>query len=426
MRWFKLIISILIISAFSQARAQDQNTNGKGTKPVIEMQPVIGLQVWSVYTISAEIYDESISQFIPVEDRINFQLRRSRIGVKGSYGPRLKFNFTAAADLVGRDALAGTEGGQNNGGFPLLRIWNAWLQWKALGNSESVNITFGFFPPRIGRESMTPALKSPSMEKAWSQNYLRRHLVGTGPGRSVGLNIGGLIQLKKKLAFDYEAGIFNPILNESGNATSGSVTGPLLVSRVGIQVGEPEGSKYTLSKTTNYFGERRGMTVAFAGAYNKGQNAYNDNVALGIDWLINWDNLHFDGDWTMLSRNPVDTDDKLDAHTGYVRLGYNLVRNNRLIIMPALMYAWFEGATSESLQTTASKINFPSGREGMLEASMHFYFDKKYRLTFAYTRRTADSGEMGPENEINNYYSQSGIGPIKRGDWIGAGVVATF
>ena len=39
---------------------------------------------------------------------------------------------------------------------------------------------------------MTSAFRLGSMEKSWDQNYQRRHMVGVGTGRAVGINIGGL------------------------------------------------------------------------------------------------------------------------------------------------------------------------------------------------------------------------------------------
>jgi hypothetical protein len=41
-----------------------------------------------------------------------------------------------------------------------------------------------------------------------------------------------------------------------------------------------------------------------------------------------------------------------------------------------------------------------------------------------YTFRKGDAGEAGSGAAVNNYFFQSGVGPILRGDWLGLGLVA--
>lgn len=426
MQYWRIIFfqSILFFTVTTLQSQETGMTQIPGTK--LSIKPVIGLQIWSSYTLGTEVYDADENAFVEVDDRLNFQLRRSRLGVKGAYGERLKFNFTAAADLVGRDGLAGTEAGQNNGGFPLFRLWNAWVQWKAQKQGEAIYITAGFMTPKVGRESMTPGLKSPSMEKGWSQNYLRRYLVGTGPGRSGGVNVGGLLGITGNIKMEYDVGVFNPALNQNGNTTAGIVAGPLFISRIGLQFGDPESDGYTLGKNTNYFGERQGFSIGLAGSYNKGQETYEDSYALGADWLLNLGQLNIDGDITQMARTSVSTGQTVHAHTGYARVTYNFPLENDMILMPAVLYYWYMGEEEMTMQEITTNVGMPSGQETALEASLHLYIKKKYRLTLAYTMRTGNSGELPESAEVNNYFTQPNIGPIKRGDWIGLGIVATF
>ena len=152
--------------------------------------------------------------FEAADDRLNVQLRRLRLGVKGQPYENLKFNITTSLDFVGKDILDGTEAVQNNGASPRFRIWNAFLQWRLKSGSESFNIVAGYLPAQIGRENITAALRVPSMEKSWSQNYMRRHIVGVGPGRVTGFNLGGLLgNLESNLSFKYDIGLYLSLIH---------------------------------------------------------------------------------------------------------------------------------------------------------------------------------------------------------------------
>ena len=183
-------ILLLCFSGSLSLSAQDHTTEWQKKLEDFKLKPSIGLQLWSSYTIGEEVYDKSLGKYKSVDDRLNFQIRRTRLGFSGQPYGHLLFKFDAALDLVGRDLLSGTEAGANNGASPQFRLWNAWLQWKIKKGSEKFNLVAGYLPPQIGRESITSALRSTSMEKSWSQNYLRRHLVGIGPGRAMGVNLG--------------------------------------------------------------------------------------------------------------------------------------------------------------------------------------------------------------------------------------------
>jgi hypothetical protein len=46
-----------------------------------------------------------------------------------------------------------------------------------------------------------------------------------------------------------------------------------------------------------------------------------------------------------------------------------------------------------------------------------------FKLSLSYTLRNADAGTEREGTTINNYYYQPGVGAIKRGDWLGVGLV---
>ena len=95
------------------------------------------------------------------------------------------------------------------------------------------------------------------MEKAWSQNYLRRHLVGTGPGRAAGMNFGGLFYKEgQTVSLQYDIGLFSPVSQAvSGNST-GVQSSPLATARLLFMFGDPESKKYITGHKPNHFGKR--------------------------------------------------------------------------------------------------------------------------------------------------------------------------
>lgn len=426
----KLLTTLLGILFFIALYGQDQEQNQWLKKlDGFKIKPSIGLQLWSSYTTGAEQYNETNQLYESVDNRLNFQIRRTRLGVKGQVYKDLKFNITTSLDLVGRDVLAGTEGGTNNGSFPKLGLWNAWIQWRVKPESEAFNLTFGYFPPQIGRESITGALRSTSMEKSWSQNYLRRHLTGIGPGRAVGMNIGGLfLQNDKKLAFSYDIGIFNPVFQGYNGNSVGNEYAPLLVGRIALHIGDPEFEQYTFSHKVNYFGKRKGLTLALAGTTQGRTDLFTKNQALGFDLLFNWGALNIDGEWTYLKRNK-DTSIRnfsVSSNTGYLRLGYNLLLKNSFILEPVIMLVQFNGPLDAINQEAAIAAKSLSGAEQIIDIGFNLHINPDLKFSLHYTTRTADSGAAGAGATINNYFFQNGAGAIHRGNWLGLGVVAIF
>jgi len=430
MKYYYTILSILFfLPLFGQENSSQWLKNSANLK----IKPVIGLQLWSSYTMGAEKYNITTGLYEKVDNRLNFQIRRTRLGIKGQAYKQLKFNLTAALDLVGRDLLAGTEGGGNNGASPNFRIWNAWVQWKINAKSEAFNLTFGYFVPQIGRESITAALRSTSMEKSWSQNYLRRHLTGIGPGRAVGMNLGGLFyEEDQKVAISYDVGIFNPVFESYGGNSIGDDYAPLLVGRVAFHFGDPEFDKYTFGHKVNYFGKRKGLTLAIAGATQGKTDLFTQNQAFGIDLLFNWKAFNIDGEWTYIKRGGAilnadsASDFIVNANTGYARMSYNITMKNQFILEPVLMLVQFNGPLSFEEQTDALNVSSLSGREQIVNIGFNLYPNPDLKISLHYNFRNADAGELSAGVNINNYFYQSGVGAIHRGDWLGLGVVAIF
>ncbi|MFT5384268.1 MAG: hypothetical protein ACI8VT_003417 [Saprospiraceae bacterium] len=428
-----LTIVLLFLVLGMNAQNKDKNTWAEKIKD-FKIEPVIGLQLWSTYTFGTEVYDAETGKYQAVDNRMDTHIRRTRLGVKGQPYPNLKFVFISSLDLVGKDILAGTEGGGNNGSSPSFRIWNAFIQWKVFTKNDGLHITTGYLPPQIGRESITAALRVTSMEKSWSQNYLRRQLVGTGPGRAVGINAGGLFLNKNKnVGVSYDAGIFNPVFESLGGNSTGGKSSVLVSGRIVFHFGEPEFEKYTISRKVNYFGKRKGLSIALAAAQQGETDLFLQNSVYGVDWLLNWGNLNLSGEWSILEREGEEllintTTRRIDtkSNTGFVRLGYNLNLKNARVLEPVLVFAQFNGALKSTAQKDAAKLNAFAGQDQYLEASLNYYFNPNLRLSLAYTFRDGDLGEAAAGSAFSNYFFQGGVGAIKRGDWLGLGLVAIF
>ena len=423
------LIIIFLFSGYFISPAQNNSSIWQKRLEDFQLKPSLGLQLWGSYTMGEEVYDETQNDYHPVDDRLNFQIRRTRIGLSGRPYENLSFKFTAGLDLVGRDILSGTEAGANNGASPQFRLWNAWLQWKMKKGSEKFNLVAGYLPPQIGRESITSAFRSTSMEKSWSQNYLRRHLVGTGPGRAMGMNLGGLIYAKgAKAGWGYNIGVFNPAFNEYGGNSVGENYAPLFVGRLTAYLGEAESEKYSLGYKVNYLGKRRGLTLAVAGAYQGETDLFLANSVLGMDFLFNWDHFNLDGEWSCLYRqgkSEVSAAEAFTTHaqTGYLRLSYNIMLQHEYLLEPVAMIVSFNGETISDHQDQAQMVKMPSGSEQILDLGVNFLYNENLKLSLHYTHRNGDPGDFGTGATVNNYFYQSGVGAIHRGDWMGLGCV---
>lgn len=398
-----------------------------GTSPSLldRIQPVIGVQIWTSYTTGAEVFDQTEARYEAVDNRINTQLRRSRLGFRASVTDDIEIVVISSADFIGRDVLAGTLGGANNGGSPSLRIWDAYVRWRFNALDQPLFLGVGYLAPQFGREATTSPFRVTSMEKAFSMNYIRRHLTGIGPGRAAGLQIGGFyLNPEQNLALQYHGGIFNPVYEALSGNTTGQAFAPLLTGRVIVMIGDPEMRRYSTAYTINHFGERRGVSVAFSGAYQGKTDLFETNTASGMDILLNWGPWNFDTEFAWLRREGVGETFKATATTAHVRLSYNIDLPNGRIIEPVIMAMQYNGAKSATKQAQASQVRMPAGSDHHLDIGVNLYLNRnKLKLSLHYTMQDGDAGAAGPGATVNNYFVQGGAGAIRRGDWLGVGAV---
>ncbi len=424
-RWSWLPLLIFLTGTSSMVGQADSSQLSKLLNQY-RIKTSVGLQLWSTYSQNMEVYNEQASAYTPVDNRINHQLRRSRFSLSGQPYPTLKFKVTAAIDLVGHDVLAGTEAGGNNGSSPAFRLWNAFASWQLTPKQEGVYLTAGYFVAPIGRESTTAALRSNSFEKAWVQNYLRRHLVGIGPGRAMGLMLGGQFSNDRgNRHWGYELALQNPAFDSFGGNSAGITTSPLLTGRIALQFGDPESKRWSMSRKVNYFGQRQGLTLSLAGSRQGATDLFSTNYAYGGAFLFNAKTVHIDGEYFWLRRSASldGAEVATNAQLGYLRVGKNLSLPRQLTLEPVVSYWFFQGPLTALGIDEANRLHSFSGSDEGLDIGANLYFNPKVKLSLFYAHRSGSAGSGDPLLVNNNYFRQSGVGPVRRASYFGAGWV---
>jgi hypothetical protein len=406
--------------------SQSGENNWLKTLEKIEFKPSLTLQTWASYSFGQHLWSEKDNEYLPVSNRIETQIRRTRFGFSVRPYSRLSIKFVSSVDFIGRDVLSATVGGSNNGANPAFRLWVLTGQWKMTKENEGVYITFGYMAPQIGRESITGLLGSTGMEKVWTQNYLRRHITGTGPGRATGINLGGLAQVSdQKLRFSYNIGVFNPVFQAfSGNST-GIEYAPMLAGKLSLHLGDPENDKYSLGHKANYFSQRKGLTVGIQTTYQGRTDLFAQNSMIGLDLLFNWKHLNIDGEWLWLRRDGFTPNQEAEARAQvrYIKMSYNIFLPGKYMIEPVIMLSTYSGEKDLDKQMLATQVQMPSGMDHVLDAGFNFYLNPKLKLSLHYTKNNGEIGQMPLGSPVNNYFQQNGAGAIQRGNWIGFGIV---
>ncbi len=428
----KTVVIIFVLFVFAPfAKAQKNFDGWLKVKEDAKLKPFAMVQLWSSYSFGQQVYNTSTGLYDQVDDRSNIQFRRARLGFRAEPYTGLKFTIVGAYDLIGRDVNAALVGGSNNENLPDFGIWDAFFQWKVRQGKESLNVIGGYFRPQLSRESITSGWMVNSMEKAMSQTYIRTHLVGRSPGRALGLNLGGLL-LDKKL--NYNIGIFNPLYQANNSNSTGSAFSPLLVGRVAYAIGDSEMTTYKIGYDINYFGKRRGITLAAGGSWQGATDLFERSYTAAFDVLLNYGPLNLDGEWNLMwrdgSRILVDQevrDFTYQSGTGHIRAGYNVLVANKFFLEPSFLLMHFRGGKDATSQADAAAVGVFSGSETTYDAGINWYLnEKRLKVMLHYTWRTGDAGDVGAGARVNSFFSQSNVGAIRRGDWIGLGVNAIF
>lgn len=397
----------------------------------IKFKPVIGIQMWSIYTTGEELYDATAAEYQPVENRFDVMLRRSRLGFKIQPLTDLQISVIGSMDVVGRDLLSATQGASNNGSTPAFGLWNAIAQWRVIPRKEVLYLATGYLTPQFSREHITGALRVSSLEKSWSQNYIRRHLTGTGPGRAAGVQAGGLLRKDQSpVAMTYDLGIFNPLFEAySGNST-GRQSSALVTGKLTFHLGDPESATYSLSHQVNMFGKRRGVSLGVSYASQGKTDLFDRNQAAAVDMLFNWGPVNVDGEWAWLYRagkvTAAGSEREVRSQTGFLRFSYNVSVFETKVIEPVFMIMDFTGAMDQQGQADAQVLKSFAGKDRAIDIGVNYYPVQEIRLSLHYTIQNGKEGETGPGATFNNYLFQRDVGAIHRGDYLGLGVVFSY
>ncbi|MFH1845429.1 MAG: porin, partial [bacterium] len=292
-----LLLAVGSLTAYPTQAARILQNDGQ------ELDLFFMVQFWNIATFDALDGDSNA-----VADRFDHYIRRGRLGIQGRCRPEVSFVFNFAYDNIGKDgftAATGTPQATNNKEFYL---WDGFVT-VALDPTWA-NLTMGYFRPQVGRESITSAFKVNSFIKAPANSWPRRHIVGRGPGRETGLNLGGLY-LAGDWSVNYNFGVFDTN-HETIIGHGGRHWAPLLTWRLAFSLGDPEMSRYGLGYTTNYFSERNGITVAANGTRQGQTNqtaedgeyvgGFKRNTMFGFDLLANVAGFNFGLEYDTLER----------------------------------------------------------------------------------------------------------------------------
>jgi hypothetical protein len=390
------------------------------------------VQMWGLYTTDMEKYDASTGRYEAVDDRLNLLIRRARFVVSGTPWTRLKYTVVFHYDQIGRDILSGGVGGPNKAD-PNVGIWDAFFQYR-LSGSDALHLTFGWFRPQVQRESITSGWTTTSFEKAMSQNYVRNHLVGTGPGRAMGVNLGGQVG-HGSLHLLYNGGLFNPVSTAYAGASAGDTYAALLTGRLSLSIGDPEMPKgYGISYDINQFGRRKGLSLDWNLARQGETDLFRSSALYGPGVMLNYRRFNLDGEWMWMTREgerSVATGGPSFAFTsksatGHIRASLNLRTGNN-ILEPVCMVMRFRGAMDATGQADATAVKDAYGEETTFDVGVNWYLNgQKVKVMVHYTWHDGEPGAAGDGSQANMFFSQSGVGAIHRGDWFGVGVNAVF
>ncbi len=413
-----------------------QNEYGKWLKPLekVAFKPILQLQFWGSFSHDHRVLNDSTGEYEPVEDRLNVMIRRARLGFQIKPYAGLTFRFISSFDFIGRDLNAAHTGGTNTSARPNFDIWEARLQWQVFPEKELLYLNAGWIRPNFSRESLTSPWKVSSMEKAWSMNYTRRHLVGLGPGAAPGINVGGLAGSSEHTFWlGYNASVFVPqYISLLGNS-NGINFSPLFVGRAILHFGQPESTTYQLGSNLNAFSQRKGLSVGIGGAWQGKTDLFTSNYGAELDFLFNWGPFNLDGDFNFLWRQGEQPENgsayriwTTNFQTGHIRSSVNLTVG-KFFLEPVFMFVFLNGPLEEQAQEDALEVLSRYGIHHQYDIGLNWYLNRnKLKLVLHYLINTGNAGETDTDAIGNNYLFQANVGPIQRGNWLGLGLNLTL
>lgn len=394
--------AMALMPSFSQAAPKFYFGDGK------ELEIFFMNQLWGIYTMDRTECTNATT-CTNYSNRLDFLLRRSRVGFQGKINEDLSWRVWFAYDNVGLDPHTAITKNNNiglvgqNSNNQQFYVWDAFFTYAL--NPKWANITVGYFRPQVGRESITAGFEVNSFEKDLTNFYPRQHLVKTGPGRETGINIGGLYNDEKaKWSINYNFGIFNTDKYKTDKNWN-----PLLTARVALSLGDPEMKKYGMGYKFNYFGKRNGITAAVNYAYQGKTDEFKSNKMLGFDILANYKDFNFNAEYDILSRDfEAGKGTKYSDKVWHIRAGYNFNLPNKTILEPAINYS--------ELKADGGSSPNGNGKFKVLDAGLNWYIKQNnLKLNIHYVKQDGDAKSP-----------YSWYGKDKAGDYVGVGLQLIF
>ncbi len=300
-------------------------------------KPIVALEAWATYSVDEEKSSTTYA------NRQDVMMRRFRLGASGNPYSWLKYSFQLHADRLGEDGYAATKGSYSGVG-----LWNAYLTFKLLKNSDLLNLHAGYFWAAISRDYQTSPWAVGSFDKTRATWYLRSFVTGKGNGIESGLALGGIKNFEN-FGISYRVGAYEPDAFISSAYSDRLYTGRLMVS-----IGQPEETKYKYMLSGNHFGQRKGITIGVGGstqkngAVNSGDTLFFDKSnAYGADVVIDYGGLQIEGEYYIMNRESGDMD-PYDGYQYHARIGYTMPVGNTFV-EPVLLYEYYEGEGTKAL-----------------------------------------------------------------------------
>lgn len=337
------------------------------------------LQLWNVYSMGAE--DPAGD---PLEDRWDLYLRRGRLRLRGQARAGFDYQLVFAYDAVGKNAQTTATGRPQPADNGEFYLWDAIVTWHL--RAPWLHLTMGYFRPQVGRESITSAFSVNSFTKALTNGFPRLHLVGTGPGRETGLNLGGLHH-HGAWGLHYNVGVFDVDREAAGSPAGGRRWSPLVCARLAWTLGDPEMDDYGLAYRINAFGTRNGVTLAAHVAHQGATDLFERNGLHGVDLLASRGRLTLDAELDWLRRTVEATGSRAAASSAdrvyHARVGYTVPLAAGRMLEPVYMVSGFEGDPHSPIA--------PDALQRLHEIGLNLYLDaNRYRLGLHYGRYDGD------------------------------------
>lgn len=351
------------------------------------------LQLWTVYTCGARDADGR-----SLEDRADLYLRRGRIGLSGYLHPRVFSRIWLDFSNLGKEPETGTPGTAQSESNDRFQVWDAFLRWRARPGGP--DLTFGYFRPPVGRESLTTAFLVPSFTKALTNTYVREHLVGRTSGRETGADIGGTLSLGVA-GLRYDFGLFDTDHEKIAGAGRARYWSPLLAGRLELTLGGGEEEPGGLRNGLVVFTERPALSVAVDLAEQGRTNETLDasggyaggflrNRTEGADLLLRWGGLRLAAEYDRLTR--WFSEDFIAAAAGlpageytdrvwHLRLAWAFRGPGGCLLQPVMMGSTFKGDAVSAV--------YPGGRHRLFDLGLNLYLDEqRIKVSLHSTRQT--------------------------------------